>query len=246
MPNISIITINRNNDIGLENTIKSVINQSYYDYEFIIIDGESTDNSLAILKKYSTNINYWVSERDTGIYNAMNKGIKKSSGDYCIFMNSGDCFVNNEVLDKVVNLGLKSDIICTYKSDPKKEFSFFDLYLGLPHQSMLFKRELFNLIGGYDESKKIISDWKFYILAIIKYNKSIKFYDFIMYVGQGGGITNSNSSLVQKERDEFLMEFFPYFYEDYKELAAYKRSRIIKIFYNQFLIAIYNKIKFWS
>ena len=99
----SIITINYNNRDGLEKTIQSVINQTCQDFEFIIIDGGSTDGSVDIIKKYNDRINYWVSEPDKGIYNAMNKGILQAHGEYLNFMNSGDCFFDNEVLNKVNN-----------------------------------------------------------------------------------------------------------------------------------------------
>ena len=88
----SIITINYNNVEGLRNTIKSVVNQTYTDYEFIIIDGGSTDGSVEVIKEYANIITYWVSEPDKGIYNAMNKGIEVANGEYLNFMNSGDCF----------------------------------------------------------------------------------------------------------------------------------------------------------
>lgn len=96
----SIITINYNNCEGLEKTIQSVIEQSYKGYEYIVIDGGSTDGSIDIIKKYEPSITFWVSEKDSGIYNAMNKGIRHSTGEYLNFMNSGDTFYEPEVLKK--------------------------------------------------------------------------------------------------------------------------------------------------
>src|SRR5659263_50658 len=103
---VSIITVNLNNDDGLPKTIESILSQSFIDYEYLIIDGGSTDNSLDILIKYANRITYWVSEPDKGIYNAMNKGIAHATGEWIIFMNSGDVFRNDEVLANV----FKSDI----------------------------------------------------------------------------------------------------------------------------------------
>ena len=88
----SIITINYNNEEGLRHTIESIVCQTYTDFEFIIIDGGSTDGSVDVIKEYAEHIAYWVSEKDNGRYNAMNKGVCQAKGDYCIFMNSGDCF----------------------------------------------------------------------------------------------------------------------------------------------------------
>ena len=87
---LSIITVNYNDAKGLERTIKSVISQSYHDFEFIVIDGGSSDESQDIIQKYERHIDYWVSEPDGGIYQGMNKGLRQAKGDYVNFMNSGD------------------------------------------------------------------------------------------------------------------------------------------------------------
>ena len=107
----SIITVNYNNKEGLRRTIESVIHQTFHDYEFIIIDGGSTDGSMDVLKEYDAQINYWVSEPDSGIYNAMNKGIAKAKGEYLNFMNSGDCFYTADVLEKVSLYNSNADFI---------------------------------------------------------------------------------------------------------------------------------------
>ena len=106
----SIITINFNHADGLENTIQSVINQTCHDYEFIIIDGGSSDGSVDVIRKYKENINNWVSEPDGGIFPAMNKGTRQAHGDYCIYMNSGDTFYDNRVLEKVKKCNYTEDI----------------------------------------------------------------------------------------------------------------------------------------
>ena len=104
----SIITINYNNRDGLEMTINSVLEQTYKDFEYIIIDGGSTDGSLEVIKKHAAQIDYWVSEPDNGIYNAMNKGIRKATGDYLNFMNSGDTYHTSSVLGDIANLDSES------------------------------------------------------------------------------------------------------------------------------------------
>ena len=95
---LSVITINYNNRDGLQRTLESVFNQTCQDFEFIVIDGGSNDGSRDVIANYNSNIDFWVSEKDAGIYNAMNKGIKKANGDFVIFMNSGDTFCNENVL----------------------------------------------------------------------------------------------------------------------------------------------------
>src|SRR5690554_603900 len=105
--NLSIITVNLNNQKGLQSTIESVISQTYQNFEHIIIDGGSVDNSIEVIKEFESIFKLkrkqlkWVSERDKGIYNAMNKGIKIANGDYLIFMNSGDTFFSNNTLETV-------------------------------------------------------------------------------------------------------------------------------------------------
>ena len=111
MPKLSVITINFNNAIGLEKTIKSVIEQKFTDFEFVIIDGDSSDGSKEIIKKYSNKISYWVSEKDKGIYNAQNKGIERAIGEYCLFLNSGDYLVDTTVFQTVFSEKRTQDII---------------------------------------------------------------------------------------------------------------------------------------
>ena len=149
----SIITINYNNRDGLRNTIESIINQSYKDYEFIVIDGGSTDGSVDIINEYKDRITYWVSEKDNGIYHAMNKGVKTAHGEYLSFINSGDMLYNDHVLEDCVPY-LKWDIVHGFAENkntpvatlclikiPGKEEPFSPT---LHHQACLFKKELFN------------------------------------------------------------------------------------------------------
>ena len=111
MPFFSIITINLNNSTGLEKTIQSVTTQLFSDFEFIIIDGGSTDNSIDVIKKYESEITSWVSEKDNGIYDAQNKGIAKANGTYCLFLNSGDYLFSKDALKKVFDSNLTEDIV---------------------------------------------------------------------------------------------------------------------------------------
>ncbi len=100
-PLISIITVVYNGEAFLEQTIQSVINQTYENIEYIIIDGGSTDKTVDIIKKYENKIDYWISEKDDGIYDAMNKGIDRASGDFVNFMNGGDTFYDKSVLENI-------------------------------------------------------------------------------------------------------------------------------------------------
>lgn len=106
----SVITVCFNDHKGIEKTVRSVVEQTCFDYEYIVIDGGSTDGSVSVIEKYKHNIHYWVSEKDNGVYAAMNKAIRIAKGDYCIFMNSGDSFFSNDVLKKVESLNIDCDL----------------------------------------------------------------------------------------------------------------------------------------
>lgn len=208
----SIITINYNHKVGLQRTIDSVISQKYTDYEYIIIDGGSTDGSVDVIKKYDRSITYWVSETDNGVYHAMNKGVAKAKGEYLIFMNSGDCFHSPEALNAVEHH--QEDIICgqvsTFPSGHHKPtISLVDLMrISLPHQAMFIKRELL-LKHPYDEKYKILSDWKFCLETIIMDNCSFRTIEDVIADYESGGISTNSNGLLPKERKHILEELFP-------------------------------------
>lgn len=208
----SVITINFNNKNGIKNTIESVIEQTLYnETEFIIIDGGSTDGSVDIIKEYSDKIGYWVSEPDKGIYNAMNKGIAQAHGDYFIFMNSGDCFYNCTVL-KDISPFLTKDIVVgkTYYENgihgfDKSEISLLDLCkITLPHQATFFRKKIFDDLL-YDESYRIISDYKLYIEALITKNVSFLNTDITICRFEGNGIS-ANSENAHGEKSEMALQ----------------------------------------
>ena len=223
----SIITINYNNRDGLNDTIKSIISQSYTDYEYIVIDGGSTDNSIDIIKKYEKHISYWVSEKDNGVYHAMNKGVAQAHGTYLIFMNSGDCFYDTNVLYTVAQY--QEDIICgkvfkgeaTIPSGHKKStITLVDLMRGsLPHQAMFIKKSLL-VKYPYDEKYKILSDWKFCIQALIFDNCTFRNSEIIVANYDISGISTNSNGLLAKERELILNELFPQrIIDDYKRLT---------------------------
>lgn len=212
----SVITINYDNRDGLLRTINSVICQESQHFEFIIIDGGSTDGSVDIIKQYATNVTYWISEKDNGVYHAMNKGVAQAHGDYLIFMNSGDCFHAPYILSSVGEY--KEDIICgkVLKGDStwpsghnKPTISLVDLMRGsLPHQAMFIKRELL-VKHPYDEKYKILSDWKFCIEAIVFDNCSFRNINTIVADYDTSGISTNSNGLLPKERELILKELFP-------------------------------------
>lgn len=215
----SVITINYNNNIGLTHTIKSVVSQSYRDFEFIIIDGGSTDGSVDTIKDNANQIDYWITEKDRGIYHAMNKGVAQARGEYCVFLNSGDCFYDNNVLDSVARLSVEEDIlvgkIVSEKDNkylftsPSRPISLYYLYSGtIPHQSSFIKIELLHLYP-YDERLKIVSDWKFFVQAIVIHNCSIKYVNVNVARFDTSGVSTSNPDKMWKEKEMVLSDLFP-------------------------------------
>lgn len=219
---LSIITINYNNAIGLAKTIESVVNQSYKEVEYIIIDGGSTDESINIIKKYQDKISYWISEPDRGIYHAMNKGIQQATGDYCQFLNSGDWLCSEHVVKRMLTHNDQPGIIIgnmlyVYKNGSvvknigsAKESTFLPFYRGtLNHSSAYIKRNLFDIYGLYDESLKIVSDWKFYLQAVGLHNETVTYLDIDVSYFDMTGISNQQLALLQKERQQVLSALLP-------------------------------------
>ena len=245
MAKISIITINYNDKTGLGKTINSILNQTYTNYEFIVIDGGSTDGSKELIEEQKDHINYWVSEQDKGIYNAMNKGIKAATSDFVIFMNSGDVFHNEKVLETIENqLTNEYDIYYgdCYRITPnatkrwsfpeKLSYSFFHSS-SLSHQSAIVRRKLFQNFFMYSEDFKIVSDWEFFIYAICKMNVPYKHLNAIISDFDFTGISSNkkNKALDKEEREVVFQKHFPLFVEDYKGLGKFHSKRMQQIVY---------------
>jgi glycosyltransferase involved in cell wall biosynthesis len=219
----------------------SVSNQNYSPIELIVIDGESIDHSLKIISEYSSKIQFCVSEKDTGIYNAMNKGVKLSTGKWLMFLNSGDIlngsdaidlFVKNKFDEELVYCDVLSNVDDGIISYPDNlTFNYFFRY-SLNHQSTFFRRQLFDKYGMYNEKYKIVSDWEFFLRIIFLKNISVKHFSYpvVVFDFNNGISTNSNNKeLIEKERRQVLFDLFPRFYDDYLKLNAYQASFIIKV-----------------
>lgn len=227
----SIITINYNNVEGLSQTIKSIVSQTFIDYEFIIIDGGSTDGSVELIKQYTANITYWGSEKDNGIYNAMNKGIIHAQGEYCIFMNSGDYFYDDNVLKQINVINAEEDVIVGKVSinrsgmimspPPIRELSLYHLYSGaIPHQGAFIRTSLLKKYP-YDESLRIAADWKFFVQTLILNNCSIRYLDEYIAIYDINGISSTSQDLMQEEKNNYLSSIFPpRVLADYKHMKA--------------------------
>ena len=258
MKKLSIITINLNNVKGLTKTIESVVSQTFADYEYIIIDGGSTDGSVEIIKQYADKITYWVSEPDRGVYHALNKGIEQAKGEYCYFLNSGDWILQNSGLQYVFDKNPVEDILycdvlhgkkkCIY---PDKLSMYFFFETTITHQASFIKRSLFSTYGLYNEKYKIVSDWEFWLKTIIKGQCSYLHIPFLLvYYDIEGMSWTSHFNLLEMEKAKILEENFPEMYEFYKELLAlreemhfYKDSKLIQIVRKIQMSRFYKKIR---
>ncbi|MBQ4405981.1 MAG: glycosyltransferase [Bacteroidales bacterium] len=166
---ITIVTVCYNAASEIEKTIQSVVNQTYPEIEYIIVDGQSTDGTMDIVSKYRDKIAIVVSEPDRGIYDAMNKGIKIATGEWINFMNAGDVFCDNNVLECIFSQEYGENISFIYSdnwyvNNGKKEYAKHDhKKLSILHQSCIYKRSLHNIHGIYIVTPKIIvSDLLFF------------------------------------------------------------------------------------
>lgn len=235
MPHLSIITINRNNAPGLQKTIDSVFAQTFKNFEYIIIDGGSTDGSLAVIESVKDKTTYWVSEQDKGIYNGMNKGITQAKGAYLFFLNSGDCFASEQVLQQFFGDSSQrnADVLAgnvIVEGHVKKGYEKISLFkileYSITHQSLFLKRSLFTLYGYYDESYPINADINHLILCLTRHNASYLYKDINLCIMEPGGISSIDSETNKKLRKQFMEKEFPMIAEDYIALIKYKRKDI--------------------
>ena len=226
-PLLTIITVNLDDKSGLSRTVESIKNQNFQDFEFIIIDGGSKDESLEVIKENESLIDYWVSEKDSGIYNAMNKGINKASGKYILFLNSGDYLLSKDALSidfKTITQDIvyghlthnNNNVLNTSAYKDNIDLGFF-FESTLPHGSTFIKRELFLNYGLYKTDYIIVSDWIFFLERIVVDSCSTLNLNKAVSVFTLGGISTrpENKDLVKQERDRYLNTIMPSFAQTY-------------------------------
>ena len=244
---LSIITINYNNKAGLQKTIDSVICQTWRDFEWIVIDGGSTDGSKELIEQYQQHFAYWCSEPDKGVYNAMNKGIAKAKGEYLNFMNSGDIFAADETLLNISEYLNNWDIVYGFCRDKKtgeitNKMAMTDIleldvlyYNTLPHQACFFRKQLFEKVGLYREDLRIVSDWVFLVQSIVHGGASYKFVPKDICVYEGDGLSSDIIPLIE-ERQEMMKILFPPILENAIQyilsIKTVRRFRFTKISYS--------------
>ncbi len=238
-PLLSIITICYN-EKQIERTCESIVNQTWQNFEWIVVDGGSTDGTLDILNKYRDRIDILISEADTGRYNAMNKGIKFAHGQYLNFMNGGDAFYNNHVLEKVfkdkeqtadVLYGKECAIdgkflyICSF---PKKLDITYWLKRTLNHQSSFFKKEIFEKYGLYNEDYHVAADKEKFI-QFFKKKCVFQYIPNVIALFDLGGISSNNLLLTEKEKRQIEQKHLAHRVQyNYTLFGFFHFSKILK------------------
>lgn len=224
---LSIITVNYNNICGLQRTIESLTHQSNKDWEWIIIDGGSNDGSKELIEKYQSYIKYWCSEPDRGIYHAMNKGIEHSTGEYLLFMNSGDWLYSSNTLSDIFSI-LEGDIwIGRSAYFDGKEYHGYSRAItnenfalstlvreSLPHQSCFIKASLLKQRGGYDESFRLLADWNFFMKEALMGTTEFIFSDICTSVYDTTGMSATQTQIFQDEKQRILSLVPPFYRKD--------------------------------
>lgn len=206
---ISIITVCFNSAATIEKTIISVANQTYKNIEYIIVDGNSQDGTVAIITKNQDKIFKWISESDKGLYDAMNKGISMATGDLIGILNSDDTFYSDTVVEKIADFHLQNNIdasvgnIMQHRENGKvvrnyssKYWNPMKLKIGFmpPHPSIFFRRELFSKYGNYDLGFKIGADYELITRFFLKNKISWKYSKVTTTAMLVGGLSSSGTS----------------------------------------------------
>ena len=225
---ISIITVSYNSEQTIERTIKSVVEQNYDDIEYILIDGGSSDRTVDIIKKYERHISFWISETDEGIYDAMNKGLRHSTGDIVAFLNSDDWYEANVFADIAGSFKDKSiQLLCGdmyihregtvtrhhINEDVARRVVRYSM--GYTHPTMFARKRLFDKYGGFDTQYKIASDYDWF-LKVFDHSEKIQVIDKVLTNFSYGGVSTKEEKM-------------PYLFQEQRQIAlsALERNDIL-------------------
>lgn len=243
---LSIITINLNNNRGLQKTLLSIGQQNSISYEHIIIDGDSNDESKETIFQYASrtpHLTYWISEKDNGVYSAMNKGIAQANGEYLLFLNSGD-YLEPNILNQIKNQLTGEDIIygdfyccfanyeqkhlVTFPNPPLSATQIISPFFYLPHPATFIKKALFDN-DKYSEQYKIVSDWEFWIKNILLKNCTIKHLSVAISNFADGGLSSNLALASQEKADVFNKLLPPKILESLNKLYTIEQSPMCEV-----------------
>jgi glycosyltransferase involved in cell wall biosynthesis len=215
----SVITINLNNREGLERTIQSVRAQHFKDYEYIVVDGQSTDGSLDVLSLYDAHITRKIVGKDSGVYHAMNKGLKEATGEYIVFLNSGDEFKHGEVLTKIFEKNGQKDLVyCDVEVFQQKKSRIsvhpnvlttrFLLTGMICHQAIFARRRLFELTGPFSEEYKVYGDYEWLLRAVINHGASVRHIARVLVRYEEVGLSNTTDKQTQRSEKDSIQNLY--------------------------------------
>lgn len=232
---LSVITICYNNLDGLRRTRESIVGQTWRDFEWIVIDGKSTDGTPEYLAGLDPQPDYWVSEKDDGVYDAMNKGLARAQGEYALFLNSGDALTSAESLKKLMLPESQADIIygdlnfvskdSTHQAGYPSVVDIDNLIpIGLPHPSSAIRTAYLKSVGGFDATYRIVADFKFFMQAFKDgkrfLNRREVITDFAL-----GGLSSGDPAKIAAERQRAIGEVFGVAKMD----ASYDASKVVVV-----------------
>ncbi|MDD2905821.1 MAG: glycosyltransferase family 2 protein [Sulfurimonas sp.] len=217
---ISIITSVWNNKETIRDAVDSVLSQTYENIEYIVVDGASTDGTVGIVQSYGDKISKFVSEKDKGIYDGLNKGISLATGDVVAFLHSDDIYASATIIEEVALAftsdksidGVYGDLVYTPKSDTSKVLRYWksrEFESGLlakgwmpAHPTLFLKREVYEKYGEFDLSFKIAADYDF-MLRVLKSGIQVKYLPKVLYKMRVGGESNKSiKNIVRKSRED--------------------------------------------
>ncbi len=260
-PLLSLITVCFNAGEVLENTLLSAMNQTFQDFELVIIDGGSKDNTLEIAQKFSSKIGYLVSEKDNGIYDAMNKGVKAANGKWIYFLNAGDAFYNNSVLSTFFDKNIPQHIQLIYgqietKNEPTginykagKSVVISDFYHSYPicHQATFSRKSLFESIGYFNTNYKLAADTEWFFRVFQQFPSDTLFIETPIAYYDIQGTTYHKRMAGYKEYLHFGTQHFPIYISIKNHLnypLLWIKVKAIRLLTQTALFKLYRKIKF--
>ncbi|MCB0748933.1 MAG: glycosyltransferase [Ignavibacteriae bacterium] len=232
-PKISIITVCKNSESTILRCVDSVLNQSYSNLEYIIVDGDSNDKTISIINNFRDKISKIISEPDTGIYDAMNKGVQSSSGDYILFLNADDFLISENTINnfvayvtsekveeadiyfgKVLIFNKQNGIGNLWKAAKVSKYSLFRG--SIPHPATFIKSDTFKKCGLFDTNYKISGDYEWFVRALIKYNMTFVRNEIIVSVFNKGGVSTINSDeIIKNEKQRIHQTYYSYWERKY-------------------------------
>lgn len=267
---LSIITICYNDKAGFEKTAQSIIQQTFKSFEWVIVDGASTDGSVDSITKVANLLStrnpnmqvHWTSEPDKGIYNAMNKGICQAHGEYFLFLNSGDWLYDEKVVENVLPLLKDVDIYVgrinsigkdNASMEEQCDFSATGIlrkltFTWIPHQASFFKRSIFSEYGLYREDQRIVSDWWAYFRSVVIGNATIAPLPLTIANYDTTGISATQRDKAIKEQDHLLSEYpcihsyYNFYKENFEIVSALKSSKWFYLLFRCYFF-IFRKFK---